>query len=331
MNQDELPPLALLPAFEAAGRLHSFKGAALELHLTPSAISQQIKALEDALGVALFERRGRTVVLSQEGSEYLRDVKQLLADLASATRRLRRRSDPNVLRISTMDFVAYEFLFPRLPAFRARFPGIELRIESSTNVIDFETSDFDAALRLGGAMLPGLSVTLLGPLNATPVCSPELARAIPDDMHSGYDHPLIELRGQEHRGWHALVKAQGIEKRVQFITLETYFETMRAAEQGLGIAFGLFPLTTEWVLQGRLAAPLSIRASLEGGVMWIYRANDRRPWLAEVGAWLREQYATLPELPSGRIVHGRLARSAKQRRTTKTKNAHRAARPNRRS
>jgi LysR family glycine cleavage system transcriptional activator len=307
MNQKDLPPLALLPAFEAAGRLCSFKAAASELHVTPSAISQQIKALEDALGVALFERRGRAVALSQEGEEYLRDVKQLLVDLGSATRRLKRRTDQHVLRVSTMDFVAYEFLIPRLPLFRERFPGVELRIETSSGLVDFEANDFDAALRLGGALLPGLSVTLLGQLTATPVCTPALARTIRDapPAASGvHDHPLIELRGQEHRGWTALVKAQGVKKRVSLLTLETYFETVRAAEQGLGVAFGVFPITTDWVTQGRLAVPLSIRASLAGGAMWLYRASDPRPVLPQIGEWLREQFQTLPELPSGRIVRG---------------------------
>jgi LysR family glycine cleavage system transcriptional activator len=303
MNQRELPPLALLPAFEAAGRLGTFKDAASELHVTPSAISQQIKALEEALGVALFVRRGRTATLSQEGAEYLRDVRQLLADLGSATRRLRRRGDDSTLRISTMDFVAYEFLIPRLPAFRARFPGIELRIETSSSLVDFETSDFDAALRLGGALLPGLSVTLLGPLFATPVCTDAIARQLRDDDLT-FIHPLIELRGQEHRGWHALMKSRGVKKRPPVTTLETYYETVRAAEQGLGVAFGVFPITTQWVTSGRLAAPLSIRVPLAGGAMWMYRASDPRPVLAEIGEWLRQQYEMLPELPSGRIVHG---------------------------
>jgi LysR family glycine cleavage system transcriptional activator len=312
MNQKELPPLALLPAFEAAGRLGTFKDAASELHVTPSAISQQIKALEDALGVALFVRHGRTVVLSQEGEEYLRDVRQLLVDLSSATRRLRRRGDKNTLRISTMDFVAYEFLIPRLPAFRARFPGVELRIESSSSLVDFETSDFDAALRLGGALVPGLTVTLLGQLFATPVCTNAIAGELRDGELE-FKHPLIELRGQEHRGWHALMKSRGVKKRPPVTTLETYYETVRAAEQGLGVAFGVFPITTHWVSSGRLAVPHSIRVPLAGGAMWMYRASDPRPVLAEIGEWLREQYEMLPELPSGRIVDGLSVRTTPKR------------------
>jgi len=334
MNPKDLPPLALLPAFEAAGRLLSFKAAAGELHVTPSAISQQIKALEDALGIALFERRGRSVALSREGEEYLRDVKQLLADLGGATRRLKRRSDQHVLRISTMDFVAYEFLIPRLPLFRARFPGIELRIETSSSLVDFETSDFDAALRLGGALVPGLSVTLLGEIIATPVCTAAVARTIRDapPAESGaHDHPLIELRGQEHRGWTSLVKAQGVKKRVSILTLETYFETVHAAEQGLGIAFGVFPITTDWVLKGRLSVPLSIRASLGGGAMWLYRASDPRPVLPQIGAWLREQFQTLRMLPSGRIVRGDSARSRANPARTRPRGAQARAHTKRRS
>jgi LysR family transcriptional regulator, glycine cleavage system transcriptional activator len=301
MNLRELPPLALLPTFEAAGRLGSFKEAAQELHVTPSAVSQQMKALEESLGVVLFERRGRALVLTQDGAEFLRDVRQMLADLGSATRRLRPRSDRNLLRINTMDFVAYEFLFPRLPALRARFPGIELRIETSTRLVDFATSDVDAALRLGGGPLPGLAVVELGALHVAAVCSPALARSIRSD-NDCFAHVLIELRGQEYRGWQALAAAQGLRKHVQFLTLETYYETVRAAEQGLGVAFGLFPLTTDWVSSGRLGVPSKTRFQLNGAAMWMVRKSDRRPWLTEIGVWLREEYQALPRLPEGRVI-----------------------------
>src|SRR5262245_6976640 len=137
MQFRDLPPLHFLPAFEAAGRLGSFKAAAAELHVTPPAISQQLKAVEDALGVALFERRGRSVRLTPAGEAYLRDVQQLLSEAASATRRVRQRSSQRVLRVSMPDFVAYDFMLARLSQFRAAFPGIELSVEASPRIIDF--------------------------------------------------------------------------------------------------------------------------------------------------------------------------------------------------
>lgn len=301
----DLPALHFLPAFEAAGRLGSFKAAADELHLTPSAISQQIKALEDSLGTRLFERQGRRVQLTREGEHYLHDVRQALVDLASASRGLRRRSEGRVLRISTIDFVAYEFLIPRLSDFRRRFPKVELRIETGHSLVDFDRSDVDAAIRMGGGPWPGLSSRPLGAIWAAGVCDRAHARRI-TSMERVAREPLIELRGQEYRGWHALVKTLGERGRdAQIITLDSYFETLRAAEQGMGVAFGLFPLTSEWVLSGRLCVPSELRTPLPGGTCWVHRPNDANQTLFdELYVWLREHYMSLPALPEGRIAHG---------------------------
>jgi LysR family glycine cleavage system transcriptional activator len=298
----DLPPLAMLPAFECAARLGSFKAAALALHVTPSAVSQQIKALEEALGFALFERLGRAVRLTRDGQEYLRDVQHALIDLSSATRRLRRREPSNVLRVSTMDFVAYEFLIPQLAAFRERFPQLELRVETSTGLVDLQHGDFDAALRLGGGPYVGLTSIPLAPLDCAIVCSPQRARTIHHETDV-LDHPLIELRGQEARGWHAFARRLGhAGKHAQILTLETYYETVCAAEQGVGLAFGLFPLTSDWVRKGRLAVPAEKRVPLPGGIQFLFREGDPRPELQAIATWLHEQLAKLPRLPAGRLV-----------------------------
>ena len=271
-------------------------------------MSQQIKALEEALGFVLFERLGRAVRLSREGQEYLRDVQHALVDLAGATRRLRRRDSDNVLRITTMDFVAYELLIPCLPALREHFPQLELRVESSTKVVDLHESEFDAAVRLGGGPYENITSIPLAPLDSAMVCSPKRARTIhsPPDAFS---HPLIELRGQEHRGWHAFVKKHApAGKKAQILTLETYFETVCAAEQGVGLAFGVFPLTSRWVLDGRLAVPSAVRVPLPGGTQFVFRENDRRPELPALAAWLRERFDELPALPRGRLVRSRTSK-----------------------
>jgi LysR family glycine cleavage system transcriptional activator len=298
-----LPSLNLLPAFEAAGRLGSFKEAASELHLTPSAVSQQMKALESDLAIALFVRAGRTIKLTQAGASYLREVQRVLADLGRAGKQLRSRKEKGVLRLNTLDFVAYEFLVPRLASFRERFPQVELRIETSVNLVDLLASDVDAVIRVGGGPWPGLNSIQLGTITATPVCSPVLARKLKTSEHL-FDHPLLELRGQEHRGWHALAQSIGRNSaRFNIITFDSYFETLRAAEAGLGVAFALFPLTSEWVLRRRLAVPFDRRTPLPGSIALLYPPATRfRKLFVEFGRWLNEQYAALPVLPEGRIV-----------------------------
>lgn len=235
--------------------------------------------------------------------------------LAAATRRLRRRDAENVLRISTMDFVAYELLIPRLPALRERFPQLELRVETSTGLVDLHGGEFDAALRLGGGPWQDITSIALAPLDCAVVCSPQRARSIRSEADL-LAHPLIELRGQEPRGWHAYVKRLGpAGKQARITTLETYFETVCAAEQGIGLAFGLFPLTSKWVLDGRLAVITERREPLPGGAQFVFRDGDTRPELPALADWLRAQFAELPALPAGRPTRKSGARPSPRRAT----------------
>jgi hypothetical protein len=143
------------------------------------------------------------------------------------------------------------------------------------------------------------------PLDCAIVCSRRRARSIRCKADA-LAHPLIELRGQERRGWHSFVKAFGpAGKHAQILTLETYFETVHAAEQGVGLAFGLFPLTSKWVLDGRLAVPNIDRVPLPGGAQFAFREGDPRPELPSLAAYLRELFAELPNLPRGRCVRKR--------------------------
>lgn len=284
------PPLALLPAFVAAGRLGSFKAAAHELHVTPSAVSQQIKTLEEALGVTLFQRGRRAITLTPEGLTYLQDIQIALNDVATATRRVRRRAPSDVLRIHTSAFIASEFLIPRLASFRARFPGVELRTESSIHMVDLALEECDAALRVGGGKSANVRCREVGQHYVMPICNPSVSTGISklDDL---FEHPLIELRAVGEGGWSLFgERVEG----AQIITLDTYLECVRAVEQGLGVGYGLFPLTTEWVERGRIAVPLPERFPGRS-LNWLYRSGDKRPLLNEVGAWLEEQFAALAD------------------------------------
>jgi len=295
-------PLAFLPTFEAAGRLGSFAAAASELHLTPSAISQQIRALEDALGVTLFERTGRTAALTPDGEAYLAEVQDALRGLVTSTMRLRRRSRESVLRLSTVSIAAHEFLLPRLRDFHARFPGIELRIESSNQLIDFKQSDFDAALRVGHGW-PELRVHPLGTAQAAPVCAPKLARVITTTSDL-CDHTLLDPSGDGACCLRLALEQRGLAplRAARTWHFETCFESLRAAEHGLGVAFAVFPLATHYVQSGRLAVPLADRVQLPGHVSFVHRPHDERFPFEDIASWLHDQYRALPQLPDGRVM-----------------------------
>lgn len=299
-----LPPLAFLPAVEAAARLGSFRAAAEALHLTPSAISQQVKAVEEALGVPLFTRTGRSVVPTPEGERYLREVRAALHALEAAGARLKAPAERPVLRLETVPFVAYEFLMPRLPALQQRFPGFDVALDARMAFSDLYASPLDATVRIGSGTWPGVATHGFGELTTALVCSPALAPAI-RRLEDLTEQTLIEMRPFADRGLVNGMRALGLRvdpRRV--LTFESYFETVRAAEAGLGVALGVFPLTTEWVLSGRLVVPLPMRGPALAHIALVHRIDDTRfPW-SELADWLRSEFDALPSLPAGVVALG---------------------------
>lgn len=297
-------PLDFLPTFEAAGRLRSFKAAASELHLTPAAVSQQMRLLQEALGVALFVRSGRSVALTYDGERYLREVRRTLAELAEASSPSRVASgEARVLRLSTAPLIAHELLLPRMRSLRAQLPGWELRIEATMRLVDFERDPVDAAVRVGGGPWTGLTTRPIGALSAAAVCTPRVARRI-QRVADLTRETLIEVRGQEHRSFEPLLSRHGVAftlpERWRF---ETCLEAVRAAEQGLGVTLALFPMLTSWVSAGRLAVPLAHREPLPGALSLVHRTEDaeRFPFDA-LTDWLQAQFQALPALDPGRIA-----------------------------
>ena len=169
-----LPSLNGLRAFEAAARHLSFTQAASELNVTQTAISHQIKRLEQELGVRLFIRQNRALTLTPEASEYLPGVRAAFNDLRLATDRLLRREDGHVLTVSTLASLAAKWLLPRLSAFQEAHPGIDVRITTSTSLVDFQRDNVDAAIRYGRGQWAGLRADWLMADEVFPVCSPAL-------------------------------------------------------------------------------------------------------------------------------------------------------------
>jgi len=151
-------PLNALRVFEAVATRLSFAEAAEALHVTPAAVSQQIKSLEDYLQTPLFRRTGRTVHLTPEGAQLLPGVRRGLDELQEALQRLRREREAGAINVSTLASFLQKWLMPRLSDLHARHPELELRIHTSTEMVDFARSDFHAAIRLGTGRYPGLHV-----------------------------------------------------------------------------------------------------------------------------------------------------------------------------
>src|SRR5437870_1443632 len=169
-----LPSLNGLRAFEAAARHLSFTQAASELNVTQTAISHQIKRLEQELGVRLFVRQNRSLTLTPQAQDYLPGIRAAFNDLRLATDRLLRRDDDHVLTVSTLASLAAKWLLPRLTAFQEAHPGIDVRITTSTSLVDFQRDNVDAAIRYGRGQWQGLRADWLMADEVFPVCSPAL-------------------------------------------------------------------------------------------------------------------------------------------------------------
>src|SRR5215469_7786177 len=169
-----LPSLNGLRAFEAAARHLSFTQAAAELNVTQTAISHQIRRLEQELGLRLFVRKNRALALTPTAKDYLPGVRAAFNDLRLATDRLLRKDADNVLTISTLASLAAKWLLPRLAAFQEAHPGIDVRITTSPSQVDFKGGDVDAAIRYGRGTWTGLRAEWLMADELFPVCSPSL-------------------------------------------------------------------------------------------------------------------------------------------------------------
>ena len=172
-----LPSLNALRAFEAAARQRSFVRAAEELHVTPAAVSQQVKLLEDYLGVALF-RRGKTLTLSDSAGAVLPLVSEAFDQLERAVTRVRAINTGGPLVVSAPPAFAARWLIPRLDDFHASHPDVQLRLMATRRLVDFALEDVDMAIRFGAGAYPELHVERLLTESIVPVATPKLAASI---------------------------------------------------------------------------------------------------------------------------------------------------------
>ena len=150
-----LPPLNALRVFDAAARHLSFTRAADELFVTQAAVSHQIKSLEDFLGLKLFRRRNRSLLLTEEGQSYFQDIKEIFSQLTEATRKLQARSAKGALTVSLLPSFAIQWLVPRLTSFNSAYPGIDVRIQAVDRQEDKLADDVDVAIFYGRGNWPG--------------------------------------------------------------------------------------------------------------------------------------------------------------------------------
>jgi LysR family glycine cleavage system transcriptional activator len=255
-----LPSLNALRAFEAAGRLGSFKEAAAELHVTHGAISQQVRLLEAWLGASLFERHNRRVVLTSAARAYLAEIGPLFDQLAQATARY--GVSAKVSRTLTVDAPAtftLRWLVPRLEKFRVRHPDVEVRIETSNEPVERLKDAHDIVIRGGPDTFYGYTMRPFLEESRLPVCSPALLRRLPlrtpEDLRR---HTLLHTSSLPRvwPDWLAQV-GQSALTPAAVLTFDHFYLTLQAAVDGMGIAMGPTALVADDLAAGRLVAPFA--------------------------------------------------------------------------
>ena len=291
-----LPPLSTLRIFEAAGRLLSFRLAAEQLHVTPSAVSHGIQSLEDWLGVALFVRGNRGLVLTKAGRAYHPYVSEALATLARGTESIPGRASKNAVSISAAPTFASRWLIPRLADFRQRHPGIAIVIDTEHRHVEFPLGGVDLAIRMGREPWPDLYSLRLFSETLFPVCSPAYRRKLPRRFLAA-DLPTFELLqvttvSEDWAVWLAHANAPDVDL-TRGLRFDTIFFAMEAAIEGLGVAIGRLPLVAPDLDRKRLVRLLAPELP-SATSYWLVGAPEtlRRPEVAIFRNWLKEQAAS---------------------------------------
>lgn len=289
-----LPPLGMLRVFEAAARHRSFTRAAAELNVTQSAVSHQIRALEDWLGRPLFVRRNRSLDLTDAASTLAPPLTRAFDQMDDAVRRVARDEAERVLTVSAMPSFASRWLLPRLEGFQRARPDLDVLIQTSLGLADFARQDVDLALRFGRGPWPGLECQRLLDDAILPVCSPRLLTG---------PHPLVRPDDLAHHtllhddfiiGWAEWLQAQGVTgvdaRRGPRFTDSALI--LQLAVEGRGVALARRVLASRDLAEGRLVRPFGDAVPIDLAY-WIVApaAHFRRPKVAAFRDWILREAA----------------------------------------
>jgi LysR family glycine cleavage system transcriptional activator len=299
--------LAALRGFESAARHLSFTLAASELHLTQSAVSRQVSALESDLGHRLFIRKTRALALTPAGERLLRSARQALGSIDRTVDEIRGNAASPRVVVTTYPSFASMWLVPRLATFQRTHPGIEIRIDAQGRRVDLEAEGVDIALRRCPLQDASADAIPLLEEDVTPALSPELLNRFGGRLQSPADllHlPLIEIEedlpGETTRSWATWLAFAGVEgdgeTKAPVMVVAYIDQSMLAAARGQGVVLAYRPFREDMVAAGQLVTPFpDMRASTGYGMFLVVNQVSRaRPAVVELRNWLLEEFARGP-------------------------------------
>lgn len=293
---DRLPPLNALRAFEVTARHMSFSKAADELFVTPSALSYQVRQLEEHLGQKLFERLNRAIALTPAGEKLYPGIHTGLLAMSEAVGSLKSATPDDVLVVSTGPAFAAKWLAPRMYRFIEAHPDIELQISASLKLIEFGAGEADVALRFGYGDYPDLHVEPIFDEAVTPMCAPELIERglkAPSDLKNFtllHDDSMRHIdRAPDWQEWLRRAGVTGVDasRGMRFSHAD---HSIDAAVEGAGVALGRSSLAGRELQSGRLVAPFDVHLTTSAAFWFVCSPADlEKPKVVAFRSWLMGQ------------------------------------------
>ena len=292
-KREHLPPLNNLRVFEVVARHLSISRAANELNVTPGAVSRQLTALESFVGVQLFSRKHRALILTEKGREYYQDISKSLSEIQSSTKRLFSGHNQNQLKVRCYTTFSIRWLIPRLSSFLALHPKMEVVLTTSMDPVNFDQEDLDCAIRLGDGAWSDANVTRLVSNIILPVCSPSLLEGGPIEIPQNFSrYKLLDAIGRPD-DWNLWFDSIGLSVKLEDFSRLSYESSALcylAAIEGHGIAMAQYFLVESELTSGKLICPLPKFLNRESFTYYLLtplgknesqQAKDFRTWLLE--------------------------------------------------
>jgi LysR family glycine cleavage system transcriptional activator len=282
-----------LRTFCVAAENESFRDAADRLFITASAVSYQIKNLEDELGQKLFERSSRSLSLTDTGRSLLADIKPIIMDLDVVASRYRRSAGKQTLSISVQPFFASELFIPRLPDFATRHPDVDIKVDTSDESVERHPSGADVSIRVFKSAPGGLASDRLFPLRLLPVSSPDVRdRLVCTRDRLAGDVSLI-VHDSRPKAWRQWQKSSGIQlpEAASVIRLDSMIAVARAAERGLGIALVPVQLSDSWFESGSLVPLFNHELTTPDAYYLVCRRSDEdNETVSKLRQWVLQNF-----------------------------------------
>jgi LysR family glycine cleavage system transcriptional activator len=289
-----LPPFAALRAFHAVATHDRYRDAAEDLGVTESAISHQIRRLEEFLRTPLVDRSGRRTTLTDAGRRYLEQITPALQQIHAATEAVSPAGGRGAVRLTLPPSLAATWLIPRLGAFERAHPEIDLQLIPTTRVVDLSRDQVELAIRHGRGVWPGLAATFLLQETAMPVCAPGyLDPPLTTPSSEALRNVRFIVNGHIPDEWEEWTRAHGLDPPASkdLISFDAMEQTLQVAESGHGLAMGRRPVVDDWLARGRLIAPFG-EADPIGAAYYLCRTSVS-PTAAgrRLERWLHEKAA----------------------------------------